>query len=80
MSPDGPRVGRGDPAPAAWRTVYADRWVDVAPHLDGAAACHVLAHELGQIAADHATRRDVARGLREAEADGIAHPLRPRPG
>ena len=36
-------------------------------------ACHVLAHELGHIAADHETRQDVARGVREAEADGIAY-------
>ncbi len=66
-------VGGEDPAPALGVTRYATRTVDVAPDLSPAMACHVLAHELGHIAADHETRRDVARGVREAEADGIAH-------
>jgi len=66
-------VGGEDPAPALGVTRYATRRVDVAPGLSPAMACHVLAHELGHIAADHETRREVARGVREAEADGIAH-------
>ncbi len=66
-------VGGEDPSPALGVTRYAQRTVDVAPDLSPAMACHVLAHELGHIAADHETRQDVSRGVREAEADGIAH-------
>lgn len=66
-------VGGQDPSPALGVTRYATRRVDIAPDLSPAMGCHVLAHELGHIAADHETRRDVTRGVREAEADGIAH-------
>ena len=66
-------VGGQDPTPALGVTRYATCRVDIAPGLSPAMACHVLAHELGHIAADHQTRQDVARGVREAEADGIAH-------
>jgi hypothetical protein len=68
-------VTREDPAPAWGRTRYPDRRVDIAPDLSPAMACHTLAHELGHVAADHETRRDVPRGVREAEADGIAYLL-----
>lgn len=68
-------VTRDDPAPAWGRTRYAARRVDIAPDLSPAMACHTLAHELGHIAADHEIRHDVARGVREAEADGIAYLL-----
>ncbi len=66
-------VTREDPAPAFGVTRYADRRVDIAPDLSAAMACHTLAHELGHIAADHEHRRDLTRGVREAEADGIAY-------
>jgi len=66
-------VGGEDPSPALGVTRYAARRVDIAPGLSPPMACHVLAHELGHIAADHEIRQDVARGVREAEADGIAH-------
>jgi DNA primase len=66
-------VTRADCAPAYGVTRYADRRVEIAPDLSPAMACHVLAHELGHIAADHGTRPDVPRGVREAEADGIAY-------
>ena len=66
-------VGGQDPTPALGVTRYATRRVDIAPDLSPAMGCHVLAHELGHIAADHQTRQDVTRGVREAEADGIAH-------
>lgn len=66
-------VTREDPAPAFGVTRYADRRVDIAPGLSEAMACHTLAHELGHIAADHEHRRDLTRGVREAEADGIAY-------
>jgi len=66
-------VGGEDPSPALGVTRYATRRVDITPDLSPAMACHVLAHELGHIAADHEPRRDVSRGVREAEADGIAH-------
>jgi hypothetical protein len=68
-------VTREDPAPAWGVTRYTDRRVDIAPSLSPAMACHTLAHELGHVAADHETRRDVPRGVREAEADGIAYLL-----
>jgi hypothetical protein len=68
-------VTREDPAPAWGATRYTDRRVDIAPTLSPAMACHTLAHELGHIAADHESRRDVPRGVREAEADGIAYLL-----
>ena len=47
--------------------------MDIAPGLSPAMACRVLAYELGHIAADHETRQDAARGVREVEADGIAY-------
>jgi len=62
-----------DPAPAYGVTRYRDRRVDIAPGLSAAMACHTLAHELGHITADHEHRRDLTRGVREAEADGIAY-------
>jgi len=67
-------VTRTDPAPAWGMTTFGDvRRVDVAPGLSPAMACHTLAHELRHIATDHGTRRDVSRGVLEAEADGIAY-------
>lgn len=66
-------VTREDPAPAFGVTRYADRRVDIAPGLSAEMACHTLAHELGHITADHEHRRDLTRGVREAEADGIAY-------
>ena len=68
-------VGRAGTAPAYGVTRYDTHRVELAPDLDGAAACHVLAHELGHIAAGHETRREVPLGVREAEADGVAHLL-----
>lgn len=58
----GSTVGGGDPAPALGVTRYATRTVDITPDLSPAMACHVLAHELGHLAADHETRQDVPRG------------------
>ena len=66
-------VTRDDPAPAWGRTTFTTRRVDVAPGLSPAMSCHTLAHELGHIAADHATRPGLDLGTGEAEADGIAY-------
>lgn len=68
-------VDREDPAPAFGLTRWATRRVQVAPDVSPAMACHVLAHELGHIAADHQARPELAGGVREAEADGIAYLL-----
>ena len=54
-------------------TNATQRIVSVRPDLDPAHATAVLAHELGHIRADHATRRDIPRAQREIEAESIAH-------
>ena len=56
-------VDREDPAPAFGLTRWAVRRVQVAPDVSAAMACHVLAHELGHIAADHQGRPELARGV-----------------
>jgi antirestriction protein ArdC len=53
-------------------TRYSERLVSVRPHIDGAHAAAVLAHELGHIMAEHATR-PLSREQRETEAESIAY-------